>query len=1387
MFTVTVKTDEYPNSTTWKLKNYVSGNTIISGGPYSDDNTVYTATACILNTATLQFEINDAGGNGICCSYGNGYYNITSGSTTYALGGNFGSQDIKIFNVTPQLKDLSVKQITINDYILAGNQQIQGKILNLGTSTVYSFNLHYKVNGGTTYTQTGITATIPPGGEYNFTHSTPWLADFGSNTVEVWASNIDGYTDMNTLNDVKSKNIYASIELGTRTVLVEHFTQASCGPCAAYNPGMMSVLNNSVNVGKYAHISYHTSWPGYDPMYNQNPGDSDTRTIFYGVGGVPTVIMEGTKRGSPSMVTTTLLNQYKAIPTICNIRATETQTGSTVTINATVTALADFPSGTYKLFMAVIEQMVSYSSPPGSNGEDDFPNVMRDLLPGSGIALPVLTEGETFTATQTYTIPSYVNAAQLRTVFFVQETTSKTVIQTGKTPFATGNNTNYVTESESLLQAAITPSCGNNGSISLSVTNGAGTLVNYQWSNGSTTPVNNNLAPGIYTVTLYSASQGNLLRTEEFEVPAISTFTVTPSVNNPSCSSSVNGSIGLSVSGSSGGIYSYQWSNGQTVATITNLAPGTYSVTVSNSNYPGCNYINSFTLAPAYTPTVLPPSNQVVCNGSTTNAIVFSGSLPSTTFSWVNNNTSIGLGGSGSGNIAAFNAVNNNTTQVTANITVTPLAYGCTGLPQTFSITVKPTPTVTPVTNLTLCSGQPSGNINFSGSVSGTTFTWTNNNTSIGLSASGTGNISSFIPLTTSSIPVNASIIVLPSASGCTGSSSTFGIQVNPTPQPNPTANPIEICTGQSSQLTASNGNSYMWSTGQTNASIMVMPVITTNYTVSATNAYGCQGTAAVQVTVSPLIIPNFNTIGPFCEGAPAYSLPAVSNNGIPGFWLPPAINTGAAGTQTYTFTPSGSAACAVPVSVNVTVLPNSIPLFSLPATYCLGDIPVVLPEVSLNGVSGTWNPSMVNTGFAGTLLYTFSPNAGGCSSSTTTTITVAELPVAFAGADQTICYGSEAVLVASGGTSYNWSGGLGNTASVLVNPSVSQTYTVTVTDINGCTNSDAVIVEVVPASFSILGADTDQPLIICSESGGYSLAFSITGGLPPFWINGVMMETANFYISEILYDLNYSLNISDNSGCTYLLQGTASPCEVSCATGATLLPVYDSGECIEGFQVITGAVSSQQFSIDGYHYQSSNTFTNLNAGTYPVFIATNCGIWSVGSFEMPASTLEVTAYVNELSNGTYSGITVVTGGTPFYTYEWSNGNTGNTAYLGNFSNPVTVTVTDKNGCQQYFILHPELLIGVTEVSENRNSFQIFPNPVSNRLHVNVAYDLPVSAFELQIFDTSGKLAFKTAIPYYSSQSDYSVHLPVEIPQGIYITRIQAGTNLFTKKITITR
>ncbi len=103
--TLEVRTDNYPAETTWNIKNS-SGTILYSGGPYSVSNTLNNISLC-LPTGCYTFTINDAYGDGICCVYGSGYYNVKQGNTVLITGGTFGSTETKTFcaSGTPSCTD----------------------------------------------------------------------------------------------------------------------------------------------------------------------------------------------------------------------------------------------------------------------------------------------------------------------------------------------------------------------------------------------------------------------------------------------------------------------------------------------------------------------------------------------------------------------------------------------------------------------------------------------------------------------------------------------------------------------------------------------------------------------------------------------------------------------------------------------------------------------------------------------------------------------------------------------------------------------------------------------------------------------------------------------------------------------------------------------------------------------------------------------------------------------------------------------------------------------------------------------------------------------------------------------------------------------------------
>ncbi|HOW26600.1 MAG TPA: HYR domain-containing protein, partial [Bacteroidales bacterium] len=209
----------------------------------------------------------------------------------------------------------------------------------------------------------------------------------------------------------------------------------------------------------------------------------------------------------------------------------------------------------------------------------------------------------------------------------------------------------------------------------------------------------------------------------------------------------------------------------------------TYIYTLSAN---GCTNVQNVIVDVKPTPAVNPVANQEHCNGDIVPETILTGPVAGTTFTWTNNNTSIGLGASGSGNVPSFTAINTGSSPQVAIITVTPSTGNCPGSTSSYTITVNPSATVNPIPSQAYCNGDVAPATVLSGPIPGTTFSWTNNNTAIGLPASGQGDVPSFTALNATISPISATITITPAYGTCPGLVSTYTITVNPTPTVNP-------------------------------------------------------------------------------------------------------------------------------------------------------------------------------------------------------------------------------------------------------------------------------------------------------------------------------------------------------------------------------------------------------------------------------------------------------------------------------------------------------------------------------------------------------------------------------------------------------------------------
>lgn len=372
---------------------------------------------------------------------------------------------------------------------------------------------------------------------------------------------------------------------------------------------------------------------------------------------------------------------------------------------------------------------------------------------------------------------------------------------------------------------------------------------------------------------------------------------------------------------------------------------GTYVFTATS---PGCVTGTTFTVTvnPTITPAFSFSPTASICEGD---AVV---TLPNTSLN--------GITGTWSPAVVSNTANGTYTFTADAGQCATPVTY-------TVTVTPKTTPTFSFGTSLTICSGGTVPAALPTTSTNGISGTWTP--AVVSNTASGT------YTFTPSSNPCSPPV--------------TFTVTVNPIVPPSFTFGASAIvCEGDpvvTLPNTSVNGITGTWS-----------PAVVSN-TASGTYTFTpdpgqCATPATYTVTVFPKTTPTFS-LSPtltICAGGTVPVLPTTSNNGLIGTWTPAVVSKTASGTYTFT---SSTNPCAPAVTFTVTVNPVVTPTFSFGASQsvCINDPAPVLPAVSVNGITGTWSPAVVDNQNSGT--YTFTPDAGQCAVAATFTYQVNPIP----------------------------------------------------------------------------------------------------------------------------------------------------------------------------------------------------------------------------------------------------------------------------------------------------------------------------------------------------------------------------------------------------------
>ncbi len=408
----------------------------------------------------------------------------------------------------------------------------------------------------------------------------------------------------------------------------------------------------------------------------------------------------------------------------------------------------------------------------------------------------------------------------------------------------------------------------------------------------------------------------------------------------------------------------------------------------------------------------------------------------------------------------------------------------------------------------------------------------------------------------------------------------------------------------------------------------------------------------------------------------------------------------------TYQVTVTAANGCAKALTVVLTQ-PSALSVSLSPVNIqCQG---AATGSISLTPSGGTpaysylWGGGVVTQHRSGLVAGTYSvtvTDAMGCTATASATLTQPSALTLTLTPTHINCFGAstgDISLTASGGTpgySYNWGGGV--TTQNRTNIPAGN-YIVTVTDANACTKTASVTLTQPAAALSLATVVTH---ISCGVGSG---AINLTpfGGTAPYtysWTGGITTEDRSGLSAG-----TYSVTVTDNKGCTATTAATVSQTPaLSLSAAVTQIPCYGGTGSIN----LTVSGGTPSFAYSWSNGAILEDISGLGAGTYAVTVTDLNGCTSNLTAVVSAApaALNLTASFVQVAcfNGATGSIDLsVTGGTPTYTYDWSNDGpespdndlqdlTGLTA--GSY----TVTVTDSRSCTAQLsqtITQPPLLV----------------------------------------------------------------------------------------------
>ncbi len=510
------------------------------------------------------------------------------------------------------------------------------------------------------------------------------------------------------------------------------------------------------------------------------------------------------------------------------------------------------------------------------------------------------------------------------------------------------------------------------------------------------------------------------------------------------------------------------------------------------------------------------------------------------------------------------------------------------------------------------------------------------------------------------------------------------------------------ICAGQNASVTATGNGTLQWFTVPAGGSIIQTggtlntPVLnnTTTYYVQSVVGGCISPRTPVVAVVSPAFTLNITaTADTVCVGGTT-DLQASGTN-LTYAWTPAAslnitttnaVTATVSAQTTFTVVATNTTGCSVTANKTIYIYPTPVLNTVVnPTTICAGDTAIVTVTGATNCTwTGTYlfaNAANDSIWVAPTTTETYSVSAtasNGCVGTQTATVNVNALPTAVAGPDETICVGGSVTLNASGGTAYSWSPATGLSASNVNNPTVTinstQTYTLEVTDANGCKNTDDITVNTV----ALPVANPGTSVSICP---GASTTLNGSGGTSYLWSPATGLNDPTLAVPTCTPAATTSYTLTVTNGTCTSLPSAAITVTVYNQPAAPLINVSGPITFCQGNSVtLTSTSTASNFWSTG---ATSNSITVTTSGSYTVYYVDANGCSSAVSAAVNVLVNPLPAVPTISASGP---LTVCPGGSVDLTstaanaYNWSNGTNTQTITVTT-SGSYNVTISDINGC----------------------------------------------------------------------------------------------------------